>query len=162
MLYFHQGGHGGAPPDVFINLWFTRYLFGVHNGVERLPRAWIVREPNACPVRRPRLRATIEHRDAHRRRLGPAHSRPHAEHPGHRGRRHGTNGYRNIVGIVDSTHVILSAPVATGAGEKVADGATIALLCATRLNPVPYAEWPVPGTEPSACSSPQARRESVA
>jgi hypothetical protein len=56
---------------------------------------------------------------------------------------------RNIVGIPDSTHVTLSAPVATAAGEKVANGATIALQCATRLNPVPYAEWPVPGTAPA-------------
>src|SRR5215469_727588 len=29
MLYFHQAGHGGAPPDVLMNLWFTRYLFDV-------------------------------------------------------------------------------------------------------------------------------------
>jgi dipeptidyl aminopeptidase/acylaminoacyl peptidase len=25
-FYFHQGGHGGAPPDVLVNYWFTRYL----------------------------------------------------------------------------------------------------------------------------------------
>jgi predicted acyl esterase len=25
-FYFHQGGHGGAPPDVLINRWFSRYL----------------------------------------------------------------------------------------------------------------------------------------
>ena len=33
-FYFHQGGHGGAPPDVLINRWFSRYLYGVQNGVE--------------------------------------------------------------------------------------------------------------------------------
>ncbi len=44
--YFHQGGHGGAPPLEMMNKWFTRYLYGVENGVEREPKAWIVRETN--------------------------------------------------------------------------------------------------------------------
>ena len=43
-IYLHQGGHGGAPPLEMMNRWFTRYLYGVENGVEREPRAWIVRE----------------------------------------------------------------------------------------------------------------------
>jgi X-Pro dipeptidyl-peptidase len=43
-LYMHQGGHGGAPPVEMMNRWFTRYLYGVENGVEADPRAWIVRE----------------------------------------------------------------------------------------------------------------------
>ena len=42
--YFHQGGHGGAPPIALMNRWFTRYLYGIENGVEHDPRAWIVRE----------------------------------------------------------------------------------------------------------------------
>ncbi|MGM0489770.1 MAG: Xaa-Pro dipeptidyl-peptidase, partial [Planctomycetota bacterium] len=42
--YFHQGGHGGPPPLEMRNRWFTRYLHGVENGVEKEPRAWIVRE----------------------------------------------------------------------------------------------------------------------
>ena len=42
--YFHQGGHGGPPPMKLMNRWFTRYLHGVENGVEKDPRAWIVRE----------------------------------------------------------------------------------------------------------------------
>jgi X-Pro dipeptidyl-peptidase len=42
--YYHQGGHGGAPPLEMMNRWFTRYLYGVQNGVENDPRAWIVRE----------------------------------------------------------------------------------------------------------------------
>jgi X-Pro dipeptidyl-peptidase len=42
--YYHQGGHGGAPPLQLMNRWFTRYLYGIENGVERDPRAWIVRE----------------------------------------------------------------------------------------------------------------------
>jgi X-Pro dipeptidyl-peptidase len=49
--YFHQGGHGGAPPLELMNKWFTRYLYGVENGVENDPKAWIVREgdPPAPP-----------------------------------------------------------------------------------------------------------------
>jgi X-Pro dipeptidyl-peptidase len=43
-IYYHQGGHGGPPPMKMMNRWFTRYLHGVENGVEKDPRAWIVRE----------------------------------------------------------------------------------------------------------------------
>lgn len=42
--YYHQGGHGGPPPTKMMNRWFTRYLHGVKNGVEKEARAWIVRE----------------------------------------------------------------------------------------------------------------------
>lgn len=42
--YFHQGGHGGQPPLKQMNRWFTRYLYGIENGVENDPKAWIVRE----------------------------------------------------------------------------------------------------------------------
>ncbi|MAE64362.1 MAG: Xaa-Pro dipeptidyl-peptidase [Phycisphaeraceae bacterium] len=45
MAYFHQGGHGGGGvPLSMRNRWFSRYLYGVKNGVEKDPRAWIVRE----------------------------------------------------------------------------------------------------------------------
>src|SRR5690606_28997093 len=65
-IYFHQGGHGGEPPLELMNRWFTRYLYGVDNGIEDPPHAWIVREgedrlkptpypdyphPDASPVR---------------------------------------------------------------------------------------------------------------
>ena len=46
-VYLHQGGHGGEPPFQMMNRWFTRYLFGVQNGVEKDPKAWIVREYNS-------------------------------------------------------------------------------------------------------------------
>src|SRR5690606_13130801 len=49
MYYFHQGGHGGAPPMELMNRWFTRYLYGIENGVENAPRAWIVREGHDRP-----------------------------------------------------------------------------------------------------------------
>ena len=42
--YYHQGGHGGSPPIKLMNRWFTRYLHGVENNVEKDARAWIVRE----------------------------------------------------------------------------------------------------------------------
>jgi X-Pro dipeptidyl-peptidase len=44
MAYLHQGGHGGPPAPELMNKWFSHYLYGVDNGVEDLPRAWIVRE----------------------------------------------------------------------------------------------------------------------
>ena len=43
-VYYHQGGHGGEPPLTLMNRWFSRYLYGVENGVENDPGAWIVRE----------------------------------------------------------------------------------------------------------------------
>ncbi len=42
--YYHQGGHGGPPPMKLMNRWFTRYLHGVENDVEKDAKAWIVRE----------------------------------------------------------------------------------------------------------------------
>ncbi len=43
-IYYHQGGHGGPPPMEMMNRWFTRYLYGVDNGVEKEPHSYIVRE----------------------------------------------------------------------------------------------------------------------
>lgn len=43
-IYYHQNGHGGSPPMKMMNRWFTRYLYGIENGVEKDPLAWIVRE----------------------------------------------------------------------------------------------------------------------
>jgi len=45
--YFHQGGHGGNPPDDMVNQWFSHYLYGVNNGVEKAPPVWIVHEEAA-------------------------------------------------------------------------------------------------------------------
>lgn len=52
--YFHQGGHGGDPPFELMNKWFTRFLFGVENGVEDGPKSFIERSfrrgsPTAYP-----------------------------------------------------------------------------------------------------------------
>ncbi len=43
-IYYHQNGHGGPPPISMMNRWFTKYLYGIDNGVENDPKAWIVRE----------------------------------------------------------------------------------------------------------------------
>ena len=43
-IYYHQNGHGGPPPIKMMNRWFTRYLHGVENDVEKDAKAWIVRE----------------------------------------------------------------------------------------------------------------------
>ncbi|NED94058.1 Xaa-Pro dipeptidyl-peptidase [Phytoactinopolyspora alkaliphila] len=52
--YFHQGGHGGAPPHEMMNRWFSRYLYGVENGVEDDPRrAWIVRNETGASTLTP-------------------------------------------------------------------------------------------------------------
>jgi X-Pro dipeptidyl-peptidase len=49
-IYYHQGGHGGPPPLERMNRWFTRYLYGIENGVENDPKAWIVREGDTDPT----------------------------------------------------------------------------------------------------------------
>lgn len=46
-IYYHQNGHGGPPPMKMMNRWFTRYLHGVENNVEKDAKAWIVRENDA-------------------------------------------------------------------------------------------------------------------
>ncbi len=43
-FYCHQGGHGGPPPLKLMNRWFTKYLHGIDNDVEKDPKSWIVRE----------------------------------------------------------------------------------------------------------------------
>ena len=50
--YFHQGGHGGDPPLELMNKWFTRFLYGIQNGVENGPKSYIVRESTAGTSRR--------------------------------------------------------------------------------------------------------------
>ncbi|HTR77323.1 MAG TPA: CocE/NonD family hydrolase C-terminal non-catalytic domain-containing protein, partial [Gemmatimonadaceae bacterium] len=46
-IYLHQGGHGGNPPAEMVNRWFSHYLYGVDNGVERDPPVWIVQDAAA-------------------------------------------------------------------------------------------------------------------
>jgi predicted acyl esterase len=147
MFYFHQGGHGGAPPDVLQNLWFTRYLYGVQNGVESLPRSWVVREAASCPPRQTTVTgdqsntATLTVADTSPFMIGFTLTVPQTNSDGTI-----TNTTRLIVDVPDSTHVVLASPVGTAVGQKVADGAVVRLVCGT-ANPTPYAEWPDPATQ---------------
>ena len=44
-IYYHQLGHGGPPPTSMMNKWFTKYLHGIDNGVDKEEnKAYIVRE----------------------------------------------------------------------------------------------------------------------
>ncbi len=43
-IFWHQGGHGGGPPNDMMNRWFARFLHGVDNGAAEGQRAWVVRE----------------------------------------------------------------------------------------------------------------------
>ncbi len=43
-LYLHHGGHGGAAPFELRNRWFSHYLYGINNEVEKDQRALIARE----------------------------------------------------------------------------------------------------------------------
>ncbi len=146
MFYFHQGGHGGSPPDVLINYWFTRYLYGVQNGVENLPRSWVVREAASCPPRETTVTgdqsntATLVVADTSPFMIGFTLTVPQTNADGTI-----INTTRLITDIPDSTHLVLASAVATAAGQKVADGAVVMLVCGT-ANPTPYPEWPDPAS----------------
>ena len=81
MAYFHQGGHGGAPPLELMNKWFTRYLYGVQNGVEKEPRAWIVRENTPAPAPPPDAAAAGRGAGRGRGQTPPPTSYPDYPHP---------------------------------------------------------------------------------
>jgi predicted acyl esterase len=147
-FYFHQGGHGGSPPDVLINRWFTRYLYGVQNGVENMPKSYVVREAATCPPRQ----STVTGDQSNTATLAVASSSPFPlgysltiPVTNASGQVQNVNG--TISNIPDATHVTLAAAVATAAGSKVANGATVSLACNT-LNPTSYAEWPDPASMP--------------
>jgi predicted acyl esterase len=144
MFYLHQGGHGGAPTDVLVNYWFTRYLYGVQNGVEDLPRSWVVRETASCPPRQTTVTgdqsdtATLRVADTSPFRIGFTLTVPVTNADGTI-----ANTTRLIADIPDSTHVVLASAVATDPGQKVAGGSIVFLACGN-ANPTPYAEWPDP------------------
>ena len=65
-FFFHQGGHGGAPPDVMVNRWFTQFLYGVRQR-RREPAALVGRALRdrrlpAAPVDRHRRRRPTRRR----------------------------------------------------------------------------------------------------
>lgn len=68
-IYLHQGGHGGGPTDELMNKWFTRFLYGIENGVEKGGKAWVVREDSARTA--PTAYSDFPHPDARTVRLRP-------------------------------------------------------------------------------------------
>jgi X-Pro dipeptidyl-peptidase len=145
-FYFHQGGHGGSPPDVLLNYWFTRYLWGQQNGVENMPKSWVVRsEAGACPPRESTVSgehsntATLTLANASPFRIGFQLTVPQTNANGTI-----TSTTRIINNIAGNT-LTLASPVATAAGQRVVDGATVSLVCGNP-NPTPYPEWPDPAT----------------
>jgi X-Pro dipeptidyl-peptidase len=137
-FYFHQGGHGGAPPDAMINRWFTKYLWGQSNGVENLPKSWVVREAATCPPRQ----TTVTGDQANVTNLAVASSAPFMVGQTLSIPSGATTTTRLITNIPDATHVTLTSAVTTVTG-----GAVVFLACGT-ANPTPYAEWPDPASAP--------------
>jgi predicted acyl esterase len=148
-FFFHRGGHGGSPPDVMVNRWFTRYLYGVQNGVEDLPRSWVVREATACPPRQTSAvgdqsnTATLTVADSGQLTLGFTATIPITASNGTV-----STTTRVITRIPDPTHIVLASAVATATGQRVVDGASISLVCSS-ANPTPYPEWPDPAAAPA-------------
>jgi predicted acyl esterase len=142
--YYHQGGHGGAPPLVLRNRWFTRYLYGVKNRVERDPRAWVTREAASCPPRTATVvgdqsnTATLTVADASALQLGMTLTVPQTNADGTV-----TNATRVIDSIPDRDTVVLVSAVATDPGQRVVDGATVSIVCSS-ANPTPYEDYPNP------------------
>ncbi len=142
-FYFHQGGHGGSPPDAMLNKWFTKYLYGVDNGVQNEPKSWVVRETATCPARQSTVTTeaintvTLTVADASPFAVGNTLTVPQTNASGTI-----TNVTRLITNISGNTLTLTSA-VATAAGQRVVAGAVVNLACGT-ANPTPYAEWPDP------------------
>lgn len=62
-LYLHHGGHGGPPPMEMRNRWFSHFLYGIENDVEKDPKAMIMRE-NAERGSKPTAYADFPNPDA--------------------------------------------------------------------------------------------------
>jgi len=82
-MYLHQGGHGGNPPADMLNRWFSHYLYGVNNGVEKDPPVWIVQDASAQEPHA--VAAAAAYADSVRRAGG-------GEEPAGRGRGRGRGG----------------------------------------------------------------------
>ena len=146
--FFHQGGHGGGPPLVMQNKWFTRYLYGIANGVENDPKGWVAREAASCPPRTATVvgdqsnTATLTGASTSQLQLGFTLTIPQTNANGTI-----TNTTRTINSIPNATTVVLSSAVATAAGQRVVSGAIVSLVCG-QANPTPYADYPNPDAEP--------------
>lgn len=142
-FYLHQGGHSNPLPLFLLNRWFSRYLWDHPNDVENDPRSMVVRESNACPARTATAVGdqsntavlTVADTSALATRLTLTIPQTNASGTI-------TNTTRVITEIPDPTTVVLSSPVATAAGQRVADGALLSIVCGS-ANPTFYEEWPV-------------------
>ncbi len=52
-LYLHQGGHGGGPPADSVNKFWSHYLYGIDNGIDRSARVLIVPSAGTPPTPAP-------------------------------------------------------------------------------------------------------------
>src|SRR5262249_8045709 len=82
-IYLHQGGHGGEPPADMLNRWFSHYLYGVDNGVEKDQPVWIVQDAAA---QEPRAMAAVVAQAAEAARAGRGDSSAAAAAGRRRGR----------------------------------------------------------------------------
>jgi hypothetical protein len=132
-FFFHQGGHGGAPPDAMVNRWFTKFLYGQNNGVENQPHSWVVRsETGACPPRESTLTAAA----ANSATITVADASPFMI------------GFTLTVGSVSRLiNDIQGNTITLASGVTAAAGTTVSLACGN-ANPTPYSEWPDPAAKP--------------
>ena len=80
--FYHQGGHGGAPPLGLRNRWFTRFLYGQpERGRERPEGLGDARDGGLSAADGGRRRRPVEHRDADGRQREPAAGRHDAHDP---------------------------------------------------------------------------------
>ena len=139
-----------------MNRWFTRYLYGVENGVENDPKAWIMREAAACPPRTATVvgdqsnTATLTVANASQLQVGMTLTVPQTNAAGTT-----RNVTRAILAIPNPTTVVLDSAVATAAGDGVADGAVVSIVCST-TNPTPYGDYPNPAVEGGRAAAAQA------
>ena len=144
--FYHQGGHGGAPPFGLRNRWFTRYLYDVQNGVENDPKAWVTRETAACPPRTAAVvgtqsnTATLTVANSSQLQVGMTLTIPQTTDTGT------TNVTRAILAIPNATTVQLDSAVAPAAGQRIADGAVLSIVC-SQANPTPYGDYPNPASK---------------
>jgi X-Pro dipeptidyl-peptidase len=114
IIYYHQGGHGGPPPLSLVNRWFTRFLLGVENGVEKGPRSYIVREQDKS--KDPTAYPDYPHPDARMVVLNPT---PGGNGSGGNGSGGNKLGGLNLKGVSKSTKERLVDDVAQS-GEQLA------------------------------------------
>ena len=60
-----------------------------------------------------------------------------------------SNVTRAILAIPSATTVLLDSAVATAAGDRIADGAVVSIVCST-ANPTPYGDYPNPASKRSS------------